>query len=102
MKTKRDFINEIKVNEANFKHCAETGVINGTLLLDIENAMQKYADHQLNLYGVGGSALLSKSRQMRLEQRCKIDSYTEYYSEYDIGTLNGIDRIVKLIERYYR
>jgi len=52
MKTKRDFIYEIKVNEANFKYCAETGIINGTLLIDIENAMQKYTDQQLLLHGV--------------------------------------------------
>jgi len=51
---------------------------------------------------VSGSALLSKARQMRLEQQQKIDSYTEHYNQYEIGTLNGIDRIVKLIERHYR
>jgi len=51
---------------------------------------------------VSGSALLSKARQMRLEQQHKIDTYTEHYNEYEIGTLNGIDRIIKLIERHYR
>ena len=51
---------------------------------------------------VSGSDLLSKARQMRLEQQRKIDSYTEHYNDYEIGTLNGIDRIVKLIERHYR
>ena len=58
MKTKRDFIDEIKVNEANFKYCAETGIINGTLLIDIENAMQKYTDQQLLLHGVSQQRVL--------------------------------------------
>ena len=51
---------------------------------------------------VSGSALLSKAKQLRLEQQLKIDSYTKHYNQYEIGTLNGIDRIVKLIERHYR
>ena len=46
MKTKRDFISEITTNEPNFKYCAKTGVINGTLLVDIEKVMQKYAEQQ--------------------------------------------------------
>ena len=48
------------------------------------------------------SDLLPIAKQMKLEQQLKIDSYTEHYNEYEIGTLNGIDRIVKLIERHYR
>lgn len=52
MKTKRDFISEITTNEANFKYCAEKGVINGVLLVDIETAMQKYTDQQLILHDV--------------------------------------------------
>lgn len=51
---------------------------------------------------VSSSALLSKARQMRLEQQIKIDRYTEHCNQYEIGTLNGIDRIVKLIERHHR
>ncbi len=43
--------------------------------------------------------LLNKAKQMKLEQQHKIDSYTEHYNQFEIGTLNGIDRIVKLIER---
>ncbi len=52
MKTKRDFISEITTNEANFKYCAENGVINGVLLVDIEKAMQEYSDQQLRLHDV--------------------------------------------------
>ena len=66
----------------------------------------KTSDKQENgndfIADVSGSALLSKARQMRLEQQLKIDSYTEHYNDYEIGTLNGIDRIAKLIERHYR
>ena len=55
----------------------------------------------LALFGISDSLLLSKARQMQLEQQHKIDSYTEHYTEHEIGTLNGIKRIVLLIERYY-
>lgn len=65
MKTKRDFIREITTNEANFRYCAETGVINGTLLVDIENAMQKYADQQCDIQRV------SKSLPINECERCK-------------------------------
>ena len=51
---------------------------------------------------VSGSALLSKAKQMQLEQQHKIDSYTEYYTESEIGILHGVKRIVSLIERHYR
>lgn len=54
-----------------------------------------------NLQNINGIVLPSKARQMRLEQQHKIDSYTEYYNQYEIGTLNGIDRIVKLLERHF-
>jgi hypothetical protein len=73
---------------------------------DFDNTLMHFAmlyhKEQLKLYDVSGNALLSKARQMRLEQQLKIDSYTEHYNRYQIGTLNGIDRIVKLIERHYR
>jgi hypothetical protein len=59
-------------------------------------------DKLLILYNVSGSALLSKAKQMQLEQQHKIDSYTEYYTESEIGILNGVKRIVSLIERHYR
>lgn len=49
MKTKKDLINEIKVNAANFEYCAKTGKINGSLLVDIERIMQEYTDQQLRL-----------------------------------------------------
>lgn len=44
--------------------------------------------------------LLDIAKQAQLEQQNKIDSHTEYYNEYEIGVLNGIKRMVKLIERY--
>lgn len=56
----------------------------------------------LNLFSVSNSALLSKAKQMQLEQQHKIDSYTEYYTESEIGILNGVKRIVSLIERHSR
>jgi len=57
------------------------------------------ANKALDKNDLRDNSLLSKARQMRLEQKHKIDSYTEHYNQYEIGTLNGIDRIVKLIER---
>ena len=63
MKTKRDFISEITTNEANFKYCAEKGVINGVLLVDIETAMQKYTDQQLILHDV------SQQRELLLKEQ---------------------------------
>ena len=56
----------------------------------------------LSLHNDSGSALLSKAKQMQLEQQHKIDSYTEYYTESEIGILRGVKRIVSLIERHYR
>lgn len=60
------------------------------------------AEHLLlDLFAVNGSVLLSKAKQMQLEQQHKVDSYTEHYTEHELGTLNGIKRIVGLIERHY-
>jgi hypothetical protein len=42
----KKIIAEIPVNKANLQHIASTGVINGSLLIDIEQAMVKYAEHQ--------------------------------------------------------
>ena len=56
----------------------------------------------LALFGTSDSDLLPKARQMQLEQQHKIDSHAEHYTEHEIGTLNGIKRIVSLIERHHR
>jgi hypothetical protein len=56
MKTKEDFINEIKPNKANLNYISETGEINGNLFADIKNAMQKYADQQLSIDRVVGQS----------------------------------------------
>jgi hypothetical protein len=56
----------------------------------------------LSLHNDSGSALLSKAKQMQLEQQHKIDNYAVYYTESEIGILNGVKRIVSLIERHYR
>ena len=56
----------------------------------------------LNIDFVSGSALLTKAKQMRNEQQRLIDTYAERYNSTELGTLKGIDRIVKLIERHYR
>ena len=49
MATKREFIANIKVDKANLEHIAKTGVINGSLLIDIEKAMEDYHVSQLNM-----------------------------------------------------
>jgi len=72
---------------------------NESLEIEYQKAYAKYLE--LKITDVSGNALLSKARQMRLEQQLKINSYNEHYNQYEIGTLNGIDRIVKLIERHY-
>ena len=48
MKTPRDYIKEIKPNDMNLKHIAETGIINATLLIDIEQIMVEYAMQKVN------------------------------------------------------
>jgi hypothetical protein len=73
-----------------------------TDLIRDDISKDKAIDKLLILYNVSGSALLSKAKQMQLEQQHKIDSYTEYYTESEIGILNGVKRIVSLIERHYR
>lgn len=49
----RDLIKTIHVDKANFEHIAKTGVINGTLLLEIERvldeSLQELRRHKINL-----------------------------------------------------
>lgn len=53
-KTPRDFIKGISVDKANLQHIAETGVINGSLLVDIEYAIRDYAaQEKANMYKIG-------------------------------------------------
>ena len=42
LKTAEDLINSIIVNEANFKHIAETGSINGTLLSELRRILREH------------------------------------------------------------
>jgi len=44
----RKLIKSIKVDKANFEHIAKTGNINGTLLIEIERVMEKYASEKYN------------------------------------------------------
>ena len=50
----RDLIKTIHVDKANFEHIAQTGVINGTLLLEIERVLhensQELKRHKINLF----------------------------------------------------
>lgn len=45
---KRELINTIKIDAANFEFIAKTGKINGTLLIEIERVMTEYARNQAN------------------------------------------------------
>lgn len=45
-KTKRELIASIVNNKANLEHIAQTGNINGSLLIEIEKVMQNYADQE--------------------------------------------------------
>lgn len=58
-----------------------------------DNVVDKYIESQHD-----GKPLLNKAKQMMLEQQHKIDSYTEYYTERELGVLHGMDRIIKLID----
>lgn len=42
--TARELIKTIKPDKSNFDYCSEKGVINGSLLIDIESKMEEYAD----------------------------------------------------------
>ncbi|MNK26423.1 hypothetical protein D3C87_447590 [compost metagenome] len=48
MKTSRQHIQEIKVNSANAEYIATTGIINGSLLVDLEKAFESYAKDKVN------------------------------------------------------
>ncbi len=48
--TKESIIKTITPNTANFDHIKETGRINGSLFIDISNAMETYADLKLSEY----------------------------------------------------
>lgn len=48
VKSKRDIISKIPINVGNLKYISETGVINGSLLSDIEKAMETYASQFKN------------------------------------------------------
>ena len=45
---KRELINTIKLDVANMLHIAESGKINGTLLLEIERVMDEYKNNDSN------------------------------------------------------
>ena len=55
-----------------------------------------------NLADVNDCGLLKKAEHMRNEQQHLIDTYADQYNSYSIGTLNGIDRVVRLIQRHCR
>lgn len=42
-KNARDLISTIKINKANLEHIAETGKINGNLLIEIERVMREFS-----------------------------------------------------------
>lgn len=48
MKTPRDYIKEIKVDDLNLKHIGSTGIINASLLISIENAMIEYGKQKVD------------------------------------------------------
>lgn len=47
----------------------------------------------------GLNLLISRARQMQLEQQYKIESCPEYYNEHEKGVLIGVNRIVNLLNR---
>lgn len=42
MKTPREYIQEIAINQPNIKHIAETGTINGSLLMELEIVFENF------------------------------------------------------------
>lgn len=48
MKTSRDYILEIITNKSNLQHIADSGKINGSLLIDIEKVMKLYANAKID------------------------------------------------------
>lgn len=46
MKTPKELCLEIKINKANLLHIAETGNINGTLMLSIIDKIEEYGDQR--------------------------------------------------------
>ena len=45
---KRELIKTIRIDNANLEHIAKTGIINGTLLTEIEIVMTEFAQKQAN------------------------------------------------------
>jgi hypothetical protein len=52
MKTKEEIIKRIKVDNSNLEHICKSGTINGSLLIDIQKAMQEYHDQFNNWISV--------------------------------------------------
>jgi len=55
MKTIREYVKSIKLNKANVEHCLEHGVINGSLLIDIENVLKSYGEQCIKNYKTGNN-----------------------------------------------
>ncbi len=66
-----DIIKNIPVNRANFEYIAESGSINGSLMLDIEIAMDKYQQNTLTKYKV---ALREAIEFIEIFNRSELDS----------------------------
>lgn len=43
MKPAREYIKSLTIDKSNLQHIANTGVLNGSLLLDLEKAMKEHA-----------------------------------------------------------
>ena len=92
-----DKINELREVDLSYNYTPteEAGYLSA--IEDVENVIKL-----LHIQNVSGSALLDKAKQMRLEQQHLVDTYAERYNSTELGILQGIDRIVRLIERHYR
>jgi len=104
MKSKREFIKEIIPNRANFQYCAEKGVVNGSLLADIERIMQKYANQQLAIDIVIASAEFKVDIKQAIENANHEDWIADENGEerpvYDLNEDLAAENVIKAIKKH--
>lgn len=62
MKTMNEVIAKIKVNGSNLQYIAETGHINGSLLMSIQDALREYAESAIDQCAQSSAMVVSARR----------------------------------------
>lgn len=87
-KTIRQYISNIQVEKSNLQHIADTGKINGSLLLSIENAIRDYSQ--------------SKTHELQEQNAYLVEILRHVVYEYEQGeqSYSIIREIKELLTKY--